>query len=305
MAMDDVEIDAEDGTGSTPYIDRFISAGDALRLHVRDYRPAGGEPDVVVCLPGLTRSVRDFHDLAVFLSTARKAPRRVVSVDYRGRGQSGYDPDWRNYNVLRELQDLLAVLIALDIEHADFIGTSRGGLLIMLLAAARPGAIRSAILNDVGPVIDVQGLLRIKRMLADLKPPASWDEAVAATRRFGETAFPGFGDTEWEKMARQTYRDDNGKPAIDFDRTIEKTLDAYDANTEPPSLWPQFMALGAMPTLVIRGGLSGILSDETVGQMLGRHARLVDYRIHDQGHAPTLWDEPTQRRIATFLDGYT
>ena len=292
-----------EAAGESPaYIDRFISAQDAVRIHVRDYAPDNAAGPPVVCLPGLTRSVRDFHDLALTLSRHPEKPRRVVSVDYRGRGQSDYDSDWRNYNVITEAQDILAVLAALDIEHAAFVGTSRGGILIMLIAALRPGAIACAILNDVGPVIDVQGLLRIKRMLAELTAPATWEEAAANSKRYGAVAFPDFTDMDWEKMARQTYRDTNGRPAIDFDQTLAKTLDDFDADTPAPDLWPQFLALRDMPTLVIRGDLSGILSAETLAEMQARHQRLDIHVVENEGHAPTLWDMPTQQRIAGFID---
>ncbi len=283
------------------FADRFISAGDGLRLHVRDYDGPEDGVAPAICLPGLTRSARDFHDLALALAHHDTTPRRVITLESRGRGQSDYDQNWHNYNVVTELHDLITVLTALNIEHAGFVGTSRGGILIMLLAAARPGAIRSAVLNDVGPVIEVQGLLRIKHMLADLKPPASWDEAVAASKRFGAVAFPAFTDADWEKMARQTYRDDNGQPVIDFDLSIANTIAEFDAGSPAPTLWPQFCALAPRPTLVVRGELSTLLTEETVEAMIDAHPRLGSHTVPDEGHAPTLWDKDTQTRIADHL----
>lgn len=284
-----------------PYRDVFVTASDGLKLHARDYGDRHTDVLPVVCLPGLTRSARDFHDLAMTLARDKKKPRRVVVVEYRGRGQSGYDRHWGNYNVLKELQDLNALLTAMNIEHAAFIGTSRGGLLLMLLASVRPGAIAKAVLNDVGPVIDIQGLMRIKRMLADLKAPGSWEDAISTTRKFNESAFPRFGDVEWEKMARQSYRDENGKPAIDFDQALSKTLDAFDADTLIPTLWPQYKALSAMPTLVIRGELSGLLTPETLARMEETHPRMEIFVAECEGHAPMLWDAESQKRIATFI----
>ncbi|MBN8966154.1 MAG: alpha/beta hydrolase, partial [Rhizobiales bacterium] len=118
----------------------FVTAQDGLKLHVRAYGPRLAPSRPVVCLPGLARTTADFHDIASTLAADPQMPRRVLVIDYRGRGQSDYDRDPKNYNLAVELDDLMAVLIALDVEPAVFVGTSRGGLLAMLLAAARPTA---------------------------------------------------------------------------------------------------------------------------------------------------------------------
>src|ERR687898_1755817 len=144
------------------FSDLFVSAFDGLRLYSRDYGPRFARALPVVCLPGLARTSADFHDLALALSQDGKRPRRVLALDYRGRGRSAYDRDWRNYDLKVELADVLGVLAAAGIEEAVFVGTSRGGLIAMALAAARPAAVRGAVLNDIGPVIEGRGLVRIR-----------------------------------------------------------------------------------------------------------------------------------------------
>src|SRR5262245_39352133 len=151
---------AEAGSSASG-ISLFVTAQDGLRLHVRAYGAGGSTALPVVCLPGLARTAADFEPLAVILSS-RNSDRPVLALDYRGRGKSDYDRNPANYNPQVELADVLAVLTALSIGRAAFIGTSRGGILTMLLAAARPSAIAGCVLNDIGPMIEPEGVMRIK-----------------------------------------------------------------------------------------------------------------------------------------------
>src|SRR5215470_11194420 len=161
---------------------RFVSAQDGLRLHVRAYG-ARTRALPVVCLPGLARTTADFDALALALASDRERPRRVLALDYRGRGKSDYDRKAANYNLQVELADVLSVLTALDIGRAAFVGTSRGGILTMLLAAARPTAIAGCVLNDIGPVIELEGLVRIKTYVGKLPQLSSFPAAADALRR--------------------------------------------------------------------------------------------------------------------------
>ncbi|TIT57439.1 MAG: alpha/beta hydrolase, partial [Mesorhizobium sp.] len=126
----------------------------------------------VVCLPGLTRNARDFHELALRLSS--QTERKVVAFDYRGRGQSAYDPDISHYTVGVEAGDVLAGLAALDIEDAGFIGTSRGGLIIHVLGAIAPAVLKAVVLNDIGPVIEAPGLAHIRSYLDGAPKPRTF-----------------------------------------------------------------------------------------------------------------------------------
>src|SRR6202162_6629068 len=140
----------------------FVTAQDGLRLHVQEYgsRTAPGVP--VVCLPGLTRTVSDFAALAQALANDMALPRRVIAIDSRGRGQSDYDSNPENYNLAVELADVATVLTALGVRPAVFVGSSRGGLLTMLMGVAHPTAIAGAVLCDIGPAIEPKGLGRVK-----------------------------------------------------------------------------------------------------------------------------------------------
>ncbi len=144
------------------YADLFVSAFDGLKLYARDYGSRHAPALPVVCLPGLARNSADFHDLALALSRDERRPRRVLSLDYRGRGRSDYDRNWRNYDLKVELDDVLQVLTVAGIHEAAVIGASRGGLIAMALAAERPALLRGVVLNDIGPVIEGKGLARIR-----------------------------------------------------------------------------------------------------------------------------------------------
>lgn len=278
-----------------------FSAGDGLLLHARDYGPADSGRLPVVCLPGLTRNCRDFHDLAVFLSTHKSKPRRVVTMDFRGRGDSGWDSDWRRYAPLVELGDVLDLLVAARLDRACFVGTSRGGIVTMLLGAARPTAIAAAVLNDVGPEIDGRGLLRIKNMLAATRAPRSWDEATTVLREAYKPHFPGLDEAGWEDFARKTYDDRDGRPARAFDPKLIKALEAVDYNQPLPTMWPQFDGLANAPVLVVHGVNSDILDSGTVVRMQERRPDLEVLEVAEAGHAPMLTEPPELSRIAAFV----
>lgn len=267
---------------------RFIAAPDGLRLHARVY----GEPTTaalpVVCLPGLTRTSADFHELAAALAGDSERPRRVVAINSRGRGRSEYDRDPANYTLATELADVIAVLTALEIGHAVFVGTSRGGLLTMLMAAAKPTVIAGAVLNDIGPVIDIAGLLRIKSYVGRLPAPRDFTEAAAILQRHGSRQFPKLTADDWYLQARRTWKQDGDGLVLDYDPRLSQTLASLDPATPLPTLWPQFDALAGVPVMVIRGSNSDILSDATVTAMATRRAELITLEVSDEGHVPLL-----------------
>jgi pimeloyl-ACP methyl ester carboxylesterase len=286
------------------YRDLLVTAGDGLQLYARDYHPQTDDALPVICLPGLARTSEDFHDLAEALSRDPSRPRRILSLDYRGRGRSERDQDWRNYDIKVELSDTLQILAAAGIERAVFIGTSRGGLITMALSAARPELIAGAILNDVGPVLDARGLMRIRSYVGKLPTPLSMKEAAEILRRRSETQFPRFTYEQWEKMARGTWRESEDGFVLNYDPNLMKTLEGLDLEAPLPDLWPLFEAMRPFPVLAIRGGLSDLLTAETLQMMQERHPHLTAITVPDQGHAPTLDGDliPTVRDFLAGVD---
>lgn len=279
----------------------FVSAPDGLRLHVRLYGSIVTSALPVVCLPGLARTAADFATLAHALATDAQMPRPVYVLDSRGRGRSEYDRHSANYNFEVELGDLVAALSALDIGRAVFVGTSRGGLLIMLLAAARPAAIAGAVLNDIGPVIEPKGLVRIKGYVGKLPQPTSFEDAAIVLRRLFGAQFPALTDSDWLAFAHRTFEERQGRLVPNYDPRLADILRGVDLERPLPSLWNEFDALGSVPVLVIRGANSDILSPATVKAMRARHKTLKTIEVADQGHTPLLAEPPLIARVAAFI----
>jgi pimeloyl-ACP methyl ester carboxylesterase len=279
----------------------FLSAPDGLRLHVRAWgaRTAPGLP--VVCLPGLARTTADFECLAIALTGPDAPPRAVYALDSRGRGRSDYDRNSANYSFTVELADLVATLTALGIGRAVFVGTSRGGLLTMLLAAARPTAIAGAVLNDIGPVIEPKGLVRIKGYVGKLPQPTSLDDAATILRRLFGAQFPALTEENWHAFAHRTFEERGEQLVPNYDPRLAETLRGVDVERPLPSLWNEFDALARTPVMVIRGANSDVLSPATVKAMRARHKSLKTIEVADQGHAPLLAEPAVIARIAGFI----
>jgi pimeloyl-ACP methyl ester carboxylesterase len=277
------------------------SSTDGLRLAGRRYGWGNVDALPVVCLAGLTRNSADFHELAMHLAFHPEHPRRVLALDYRGRGMSQRDRDWRNYNPITEADDTLAGMYAAGIHEAVFVGTSRGGMIAMILAAMRPAAIRGVVLNDVGPQIDPRGVLRIRAYVDKGRDFDTWLEAVAAVRMIGEPQFPHFNDVDWARHARLIYEDRDGKVRRRYDPSLMRTLDAISVDEPLPTMWPQFQGLSRVPVMAIRGENSDLLSAETLARMAQVHPDLEAVLVRDQGHAPDLSTEELPQRIATFV----
>ncbi|MEC9343357.1 MAG: alpha/beta hydrolase [Pseudomonadota bacterium] len=277
------------------------SAPDGLLLAGRLYGAAHDDALPVVCLAGLTRNSADFHELALHLSRDAARPRKVFCPDYRGRGISARDSDWRNYHPLTEADDVLAGMAAAGLEGAAFVGTSRGGMIAMILAAMRPTVLKAVVLNDVGPEIDSDGIARIRAYVEKGRDFDNWQEAVAAVRAIAAQQFPGFDDRAWQRQARLIFEEKDGRVVRRYDPAIMKTLAAIDPDRPLPTMWPQFEGLKRMKLLTIRGALSDLLSSGTLETMRAKHPEMEVITVEDQGHAPDLGTRDLPERIAAFI----
>jgi pimeloyl-ACP methyl ester carboxylesterase len=281
-------------------VSRFVTAPDGLRLHVREYGDGGSRHLPVVCLPGLSRTAEDFDVLAAAIAADAATPRRVLALDYRGRGLSDYDRNPKNYAIPVELSDVIAVLVAFGAAPAVIVGTSRGGLLAMALATQRPGAVAGAVLNDIGPVIGSQGLMRIKGYVGKLPEPRTFEEGASILRHMAGDEFPKLGAADWLVAAKRGWREQNGRLIPTYDPALAQNFAAMSRDQSIPTMWPQFEALARVPVMVIRGANSDILSSETVEAMKNRHPEMDVLVVPDQGHAPLLVEPDTIARIKLF-----
>jgi pimeloyl-ACP methyl ester carboxylesterase len=282
-------------------VSHFITAHDGLKLHVRAYGSRSASALPVICLPGLARTGADFHRLASALADDAEGPRHVLALDYRGRGLSGYDPNPDNYSLPVELADILSVLTALEIAKGVFVGTSRGGLLAMLLGSARPAALAGVVLNDIGPVIEPRGLARIKGYVGQLPQPKSFEEAADVLRQLFSPQFPALSGNDWMQLAQRGFRDQGGRIVPDYDPKLAHVLRDVDVGRPLPALWEQFDSLALVPMLIIRGANSDLLSPATFEAMRARRTQCETLVVPDQGHAPLLSDDETISHIAAFV----
>ena len=250
----------------------------------------------MLCLHGLTRNSRDFEDLAPHLA----AHHRVIVPDIRGRGRSAYDPNPEKYQPMVYVEDILALLDALNAPRVAIIGTSMGGMLAMMLGVGHRNRVAGLVLNDMGPEVDSRGLERIKGYAGRLPAPKDWDDAVAQTKLMFGDAWPGLGADRWATLTRRAYSEDAaGHPKIEADPKIGEVLRAAPAAAA--NLWPFWNALRGIPMLAIRGATSDILSAATLARMKAENPDLELLEVANRGHAPLLDEPECIAAIDTFL----
>ena len=206
-------------TAHPTYSDRFWTSSDGIKLHFRDYDGPHERPPIL-CLPGLTRNARDFEPVAARFA----GDWRVIAVDFRGRGMSGYDADSDHYHPRTYVADILKLLDQLGIADAVFVGTSLGGLVTMLLAMTDNERIAGALLNDIGPVIDPAGIERIGTYVGGTARFDSWDEAIDAVASRNFDVYPDYDRGDWERFVRRIMVERDGQVVFDYDTGIAKTF---------------------------------------------------------------------------------
>jgi pimeloyl-ACP methyl ester carboxylesterase len=224
----------------------------------------------------------------------------VLALEYRGHGQSQYDRNPKNYTIRVALADLSSVLAALEITSAIFVGTSFGGVLAMMLAVLPPIAVAGVLLNDIGPVMEPRGLMRIKSYVGKLPIARNFEEGAEILRWLFEAQFTKLAPQDWIAFAQRTWREHRGALMPNHDLKLARALRGISLE-RLPTLWNQFDALAHIPLMVIRGANSDMLASTTLNAMLARRGQLEVVVMPDQGHAPLLAEPNVIRRIAAFV----
>ena len=280
----------------TGHSDVYFDSHDLrVKLYARDY---GGEGMPVICMHGLSRNSTDFEVIAPRLAERY----RVIAVDQRGRGKSGWDTEPANYSPALYVQDMFKLMGDLGITRAALIGTSMGGIMAMIMAMIAPQAVIGMVINDVGPELDVKGLERIKSYVGKSPPIRSWADATARAKETNAVAFPDYKDEDWLAFARRIYHVNNaGIPVSSYDPGISGAFDPDGPVVAPPDMWGIWDTLKEVPVLGVRGELSDLLSEATFGRMLETHPGMRAVTVANRGHAPMLDEPEALSAIEAFL----
>lgn len=261
---------------------------DGLSLYARAYGPGTAKLNVL-CLHGLTRNHQDFEPMIAALPQSI----RFIAVDVRGRGRSAHDPNPDNYDPRVYAKDMRRLLDQLGLTRVALIGTSMGGLISLLMMRQMPERIAGVVLNDVGPVVEKAGITRIAGYAGKVRPVTGWESAAEAVKTIQGAAFPDMPEARWMDFARRTYRElPDGQVVLDYDPDIARGLGKVKPGFLTRfALWRLFGGLKKAPLLVVRGGISDLLSDKTAREMVRRHPDAKLVTVPRVGHAPIL-DEP-------------
>ena len=285
------------GSSVAAFEDRFWWSQDNLRLHYRDYAGRDDRP-AILCIPGLTRNVRDFEALADRLA----GEWRIICIELRGRGESAYAKDPMSYVPLVYLQDIIALLDELKLPRFIGFGTSLGGIMLMLLATLRRAEMAGVLLNDIGPDIAPAGLERIRNHVGTGGPQPTWVHAARVLSETNAMIYPGWRLQDWLRFAKRLCRvNSQGRVVFDYDQRIAEPFRVPGGETGV-SLWPAFDALAGMPLTLLRGALSDLLSVETAGQMKARFPDMDFVEVPKVGHTPTLEEQLSIEAIDRLLD---
>ena len=272
-------------------------SADGLTLRYRDYPGADGRPPIL-CIPGLTRNARDFEPVA----DAFAGEWRVICPDLRGRGESDYAKDSASYTPAHYVEDISALIAHLELPPVVAIGTSLGGIVTMLLAQADAGVLAGAVINDIGPEIEEEGLDRIRDYVGQGRSFPTWMHAAWALKDSSDYIYPHFETADWLRYAKRVMcLSGSGRITFDYDMKIAEPF-TQPGESASFDLWPAYRALAGKPVLALRGELSDLLSQETFRRMGAEVDTAECVTVPGVGHAPTLEEPAALEAIARLLD---
>ncbi|MEN2785612.1 alpha/beta fold hydrolase [Sphingomonas qilianensis] len=279
------------------YENKYWWSNDGVRLHYRDY-PGPRDKPPILCIPGLTRNARDYAALAERLG----GEWRVIAIDLRGRGESGYAKDPMSYVPLTYVQDVEGLLGELGVARYVAFGTSLGGIVTMLLAGTAREKIVGALLNDVGPEIETAGLSRIRTYVGKSNTWPTWMHAARAVMEGNAEVYPHYTIHDWLGMAKRLYRlNGAGRIVLDYDMKIAEPF-RVPGNEAGPDMWRALEQLQGVPTLIVRGERSDVLGPRTAARMAETLAGSELVTVEGVGHTPTLCEPAVVAGIERLLE---
>ena len=283
------------------YNDVYFTSYAGIKIYGRHY-PGDPSKRPLICLSNIIENGRTFEPLCYALSHEQHTMRPVYTIDYRGRGYSEHDPNWNNYAPLIEMIDLINFMTLNRIHQPIILGSGWGGIIAMMIATFHPTMLGPIILNDIGPRIETNGLIRAQAFIGRLPIPTSWRKAAELLKDLHGNHFTDLSDDVWMRLAHEQFNEENDRPTLSYDRNLQKSMMMLDVIEGAPLMWEQFLAMKHLPILAIRGENSDVLSKETFEEMFYRHPNLQMFTVANEGHTPLLDDDLSIERIRLFLD---
>lgn len=281
--------------------DIYFKSYAGISLYGRHY-PGDKNKRPLLCLPNIIQNGRCFEPLAKAISSEALGARPVYTIDYRGRGFSEHDPNWQNYTPLIEMIDLINFMTLKCIHRPTILGSGWGGIITMILATLHPSMLGPVILNDIGPKIETNGIIRSQAFVGRLPTPTSWRKAADLLKDLYSHHFTDLSDEDWMRLAHQHFNEVNNRPALAYDSNLQNSMTMVDVTEGAPQMWEQFLSMQHVPILGIRGENSDVLSHDTFEEMFYRHPNLQMFTVANEGHTPLLDDDLSIERIRLFLD---
>lgn len=281
--------------------DIHFTSYDGISLYGRHY-PGEAHRRPLLCLANITENSRSFDPLAQAISTHEQGQHPVYTLDFRGRGLSENDPNWKNYTPMIEMLDVINFMALNRLHRPVILASGWSGVIVMMMAVMHSAMLGPVIFNDTGPKLETNGLIRAQAFIGRLPVPSSWRKAAEQIKELNKNNFTDLTQDDWLRLAHQQYNEVEGRPHTAYDANLEKSLMMVDVTKGTPTMWEQFDALNHVPILAIRGENSDVLSKKTLEDMFYRHPNLQMFTVANEGHAPRLDDDLSIERIRLFLE---
>lgn len=304
------QVDPEETGIDVQCVDVSASMSDGVVL--RGYRFEGAQPPAsgrqkvkrspapLLCLASELGNSREHEKLAQALAADIRSPERIYTLDMRGRGRSDFNKV-AHTDVSTDADDLISFCDAHNLHHIDILVSGYSAFAVLYALTKRPGLVRKLVLNDAAPEFDAVGIARHAALMHRNATPSNWSDCAAQLERDKGAEFPQFDTRDWQDMARQIWRDENGKPVIDTAKDLKRWSNLVDYDSRRPSLWPEFAILRNRPVLLVRGEHSDLVTEQIVEAMQSIHHDLRIQIAANQGHVPQLDRDGLSVQVLEFL----